>query len=357
MNKSKKHILVIICSVILILLAVIGTVVLIQQNNTQPSNDIVETEPSLPDETLSESLTETPDNTEVATDNTESTSVTEKATEKETEKPTEKPTQEAPTQEVETIDPSTLLRHAPNMYIEWMSSGLEYDAITIDWRCTEDTPCTYWAVHNWNAPDTMGGYAGFQTLEDGKHLILLSLWDLPDGTRPTVEFALNGKYGDFGGEGEGKQVYTEYDWKVNTWYTMKIEQEYKLGKTYFTQYVKEGDGAWLKTACISYPEKYDNFSGSHLFQEDFGFTNQRRSCEVRNAGGKIAGTREWEMWKECLISNSFYPEDGEYGVVQGISNVNFDCDYKNNGISIWIQSGGYDDTPRGKEYPSYEYLK
>ena len=38
----------------------------------------------------------------------------------------------------EKINPSTLLRHAPNMYIDWFTEGNDYDAITIDWRCTED---------------------------------------------------------------------------------------------------------------------------------------------------------------------------------------------------------------------------
>jgi hypothetical protein len=205
----------------------------------------------------------------------------------------------------------------------------------------------------------MGGYAGFQTRYDGEHVILLSLWDLPDGTRPTVEYTYSSdeQHGDFGGEGEGKQVFTKYNWKPNTWYSMKITREYKNGKTYFTQFVREGKGSWLKTASISYPVEYAPFITSSLFQEDFGTTNLRRSCEVKNAGGRICGTNQWEMWSECSISNSYYPESGPYGEVEGVWDIDYDCDYKVKGDTVWVQSGGYDDTPLGKQYPVYIVLK
>lgn len=241
-------------------------------------------------------------------------------------------------------DYSHLLRHAPNMYINWCHEETEYDAVTIDWKCTEDAWGTYWAVHNWT-----NGYAGFQNILNS-HVLIFSLWDLEDGTRPTVEFSLSDTYGDFGGEGEGKKVYTEYDWKVNTWYSMKIDRVYENGKTYFSQYIKEEDGEWLKTATISYPVKHD-LSITYVFQEDFLFNNTRRSCEVKNAGGLVAGTKKWVDWNECYISNSFFPTaeaTWESGVME---NVSFNCDYEFDGKSIWIQSGGYDDTPNNKSYP------
>lgn len=65
------------------------------------------------------------------------------------------------------------------MYVDWVADN-EYDAICVDWYCEEDAENTYWAVHNWNS-----GYAGFQN-KDGKHVILLSLWDLDDGTKKVI---------------------------------------------------------------------------------------------------------------------------------------------------------------------------
>ena len=55
------------------------------------------------------------------------------------------------------VFPSRLLRHAPNIYVQWLSENGEFDAVTIDWKCTEDAWSTYWAVHQWSY-----GYAGFQ---------------------------------------------------------------------------------------------------------------------------------------------------------------------------------------------------
>ncbi|MBO5332853.1 MAG: DUF3472 domain-containing protein [Clostridia bacterium] len=246
--------------------------------------------------------------------------------------------------------PSLLLRHAPNMYIQWISENSQFDAVTIDWKCTEDAWDTYWAVHNWSY-----GYAGFQNFL-GKHVLLLSLWDMEDGTRPTVEYSYDGYHGDFGGEGEGKHVYTNYDWKVNTWYSMKIERTYENDKTYFTQYIREENGEWLKTASISYPIEAHWLEATHVFQEDFTFNNRSRSCEVRNAGGLIANTDIWETWTECEITNSFFPTDDATWENGAMENISFDCEYKNNGESIWIQAGGYDDTPNDKTYPARETI-
>ncbi|MBR5247189.1 MAG: DUF3472 domain-containing protein [Clostridia bacterium] len=247
--------------------------------------------------------------------------------------------------------PSLLLRHAPNMYVQWLSESTYFDAVTIDWKCTEDAWGTYWAVHNWAY-----GYAGFQNFL-GKHVLLLSLWDLPDGTRPTIEFTLDGHHGDFGGEGEGKQVYTAFDWKVDTWYSMKIERHYENEKTYFSQFIKEENGEWIKTASISYPIEAHLIDTTYVFQEDFAFNNRRRSCEIKNAGGLIANADEWEMWKECEITNSFFPNSEATWENGAMENISFDCDYENKGESIWIESGGYDDTPNNKTYPAKEILK
>ncbi len=248
------------------------------------------------------------------------------------------------------IFPSRLLRHAPNIYIQWLSENSEFDAVTIDWKCTEDAWGTYWAVHQWSY-----GYAGFQNFL-GKHVLLLSLWDLSDGTRPTIEYTTGGHHGDFGGEGEGKQVYTLFDWKVNTWYSMKIERLFQNDKTYFTQYIKEENGDWIKTASISYPTDVQLFEATSFFQEDFAFNNQRRSCEVKNAGGLIANTGTWDYWKSGEITNSFFPTSDATWGNGAMENISFDCTYKNRGDSIWIQAGGYDDTPSNITFPTTETL-
>ena len=284
------------------------------------------------------------------------TTTTERSKKSKKETTTEESTEEVTNEEEEDIDTlfpdlSHLARHAPNMYIEWVDDGSMYNAVTIDWKCTEDAWGTYWAVHNWSY-----GYAGFQNVL-GQHVLLLSLWDLDDGTRPAIEYTTSDFHGDFGGEGEGKQVYTHYDWKVDTWYSMKIEQHYSDGKTYFTQYIKEEDGEWLKTASISYPKKVSFLHVTSLFQEDFSFNNLSRSCEVKNAGGWVSGTNKWVQWTNANVTNSFFPDNEatwENGVME---NISFNCDYRCDGTTIWVESGGYDLTPKDKSFPAYVTIK
>lgn len=245
-----------------------------------------------------------------------------------------------------------LVRHAPNMYIEWSSeSENAYDAYSADWCCTEDAVCTYWAVQSWDY-----GYSGFQNVL-GKHLLIFSLWNLDDGTQPTIEFSTDYHQGDFGGEGEGKQVYTDFNWKVGTWYSMKVEMKITDGKTIFSQFIREAEGEWTKTASISYPKEMDPLNTCYFFQEDFTFNNAKRSCKVKNATARIFGTDEWESWKTFTISNSFFPESDstwEDGVME---NINFDCDWKITDEYIWVESGGYGDSPRCEELPANGSLK
>lgn len=244
----------------------------------------------------------------------------------------------------ETTKDSNSPRHAPNMYVDWITTN-KYDVISVDWYCDEDAYNTYWAVHNWN-----NGYAGFQN-KDGNHVLLLSLWDLDDGTNPTIEYVLDGQNGNFGGEGTGKQVFTNYDWQVGKWYSMCIQVNSDNNKSYYTQYIKEENGNWLKTAVISYPITGNKFHGSSMFQEDFTFNNLMRSCRLRNGCGRIYGTDDWESWNKCKISNSFFPTDDatwENGVQ---NNIDFNCDWENYSNYVWVQSGGEGFESNGKQIP------
>ncbi len=239
------------------------------------------------------------------------------------------------------------LRHAPNVYVQWLSSSdytSSYDAFVVDWMCTETAEGTYWAVHNWD-----GGYAGFQD-RGYDHVILMSLWNLPDGTEPEVEYYSDPfDYGDFSHEGSGAYVFTPYDWEVGVWYSMKIEITYEDDKTIFTQYVREDGGEWLRTAALSYPTYVEVTWPTHVFQEDYNFNDLPRSCKLRNASGRFANTNKWEDWNEFTISSSYYPYDED--PENGVSDVDFGCDYKIYDDAVEIFSGGRGDKPNGKEMP------
>ena len=236
-------------------------------------------------------------------------------------------------------------RHAPNMYINW-ASNQSFDAVDVDWLCDQDATNTYWAVHNWS-----NGYAGFQN-KDGKHVLLLSLWDLPDGTSPQIEYVSDGKNGGFGGEGTGKQVFTNYNWQVGKWYSMRVQIDKIDNKVIYSQWIKEENGDWLKTAAISYPNHEFRFNGVSMFQEDFTFNNEMRSCKMRNARGKVYGSDNWEFLSRCEITNSFFPTDEatwENGVLE---NITYNCDWDANDEYVWVQSGGQGFADNGKTIPA-----
>ena len=239
--------------------------------------------------------------------------------------------------------------HAPNMWVHWMDYSEEpsvYDAYTIDWRCIDNADETYWAVHCWDF-----GYAGFQLDLSGNKVLLMSLWDLDDGTKPVVEyFSSDYNYGDFTHEGSGAYVFTPYEWEVGTWYSMKVEISYANDSTYLTQYIKEENAEWQKTACISYPVYYEFHSPPASFQEDYCPNNLKRSCEIRNAGGRIMDTQQWKQWDACDIVTSYYPDFGA-NPDNFLDNISFDCNYEVNDSTIKLISGGSGFEPNDKTYP------
>ena len=236
-------------------------------------------------------------------------------------------------------------RHAPNIYVDWSGNGT-YDIISVDWCCVKEAKNTYWAVHNWP-----GGYAGFQNA-DGSHVLLMSVWDGDDGGKPTIEYVLGGKNGDFGGEGTGKQVFTNYNWKVGTWYTMQIRAvvDEKNNVTHFEQWIRERGGAWLKTAVISYPA-VRRFNGTSMFMEDYTFSNHERSCKLNNAYGRGATDAQWHPFNNYHISGTYFATDETtWETVQW--NMDFDCGWAKGQDGLFITSGGHDLTSCGVSLPA-----
>lgn len=241
---------------------------------------------------------------------------------------------------------------APNMYVNWDYSG-NYDLIMVDWYCEKSVSGTYWAVHNWS-----GGYAGFQCAED-KHNILLSIWN--DGELlPEIEYVSamgDMKNLDFGGEGEGKHIFTNYPWEVGKWYTMCIGTKTMNGKTYYAQWIREENSdEWFLTAIISFPKPNRMLNSGSMFQEDFAFNgNEMRRCRLRNAYGRYAGTNNWCSWAKNKITNAYFPyKETTWDDVQWNVTVNCNWGVGSNNSYVWVQSGG--DTPdNGKKAPPITY--
>lgn len=234
-------------------------------------------------------------------------------------------------------------RSAPNIYVDWTLNG-SCDVLSVDWYCEVAGANTYWAVHNWDA-----GYAGFQVV-DGKHVLLMSLWDLEDGTRPRIEYSLDGRNGDFDGEGTGKQVFTNYNWEVGKWYTMRIQVYTENDRSYYEQWICEEGGPWCKTAVVSYPVPGRTFANDAMFQEDFTFNNVLRTCRLRNAYGRRSGTGKWDPLNNFQISNNYFPTDPPTWD-NVLWNIDYNCDWGMEDGYVRLSTGGGDFTSIGKAPP------
>ena len=233
--------------------------------------------------------------------------------------------------------------------LAWVHNDTELsDIIQVDFKCTKEAVHSYYAVHSWF--DEMG-YAGFQIMEDGSHILIMSIWDNGD-LKPTIEYAPYSRDADkFDGEGTGNHVLSDYDWTANKWYTMRIQAVTSGDKTIYEQWIRPEDGSWEKICAISYPQAGRGFTNNAPFLEDFyPFSNERRSMELRNMSSRNAETGEWST------KLSYYIENYADNTLQK-ENVNYDCKAEaKNDSTLYMEIGG-----RGyekvTEMPKYVYLK
>lgn len=229
---------------------------------------------------------------------------------------------------------------SPNMFVTYPTSG-EYDLVMVNWYCETDALNTYWAVHQFST-DTVDGYAGFQN-SGNDHILMFSIWD--HGTNyPVVEYVSDKTRLDnlnFGNEGTGKHIVTDFDWEVGKWYTMCIGTKTVSGKTYYAQWIAEkGNSNWFLCGVISYPVSNRYIGSDLMFQEDFTFNNLTKKCRLQNAFGHYKVTNTWHKWNTYVISNNFYRYKETTSPVE---NFKYDCDHGKVGTEyIYIQSGGED---------------
>ena len=206
------------------------------------------------------------------------------------------------------------------------------DIIQVDFKCIQEAPSTYYAVHCWYEEN---GYAGFQILDDGTHVVIMSMWD-NGPLKPTIEYAPYSRVAQaFDGEGTGKQVISNYDWTKLSWYTMRIQAITSGSKTVYEQWIRPENGTWEKICAISFPKAGCGFNYDCAFLEDFWpFTNLRRSMQLRNASARMASSGKWKTNKNYdirnYIDNSLTKE-----------NVNFNCKAQAaNDSALFMQIGG-----------------
>ncbi len=205
---------------------------------------------------------------------------------------------------------SSLAAGAPYMVatvLNW--TGMRYDIIEGQFKCVDQTPSTYYAIHNWfngdgslEDTDEGSGYAGFQYTTDSRTVTIMSIWDTSRGHAEVV-YAPEGSVAQpFGGEGVGIQIIAPYDWKLGVWYTMRIQAYTADGKTYYEQWVKPENGAWSKQAVISYSTPNMGFMWDCFFLEDWMGNGSLRSCQLRRYYARRVSDQNWQSLTEYQVS-------------------------------------------------------
>lgn len=146
-----------------------------------------------------------------------------------------------------------------------------YNEVTV----RESAPGTYFMVCGWGK-----GYFGIQELDQGKKVVLFSVWDPGDQNDPNkvqedVQVKLLHKdeqvrVGRFGNEGTGGQSFFDYSWKVGETYrclvTAKaVGQRSEYAGYFFVPETKK----WKHLVTFSTPTGGELLRGHYSFVEDF----------------------------------------------------------------------------------------
>lgn len=209
-----------------------------------------------------------------------------------------------------------------------------YTEYAVDF-CADHLPRgTYCCLGNWSMdyssvereygklqtdPNGIHAYAGFQSLEDGRRVSILSFWDVfykdSRGQTRTIRAkrtypAATDRSEAFGGEGTGAHCLVPYPWQAGRWYRMylRCRTDPTTGNTLVEQYVCD-----LETNKENYTLlcRYDVgvrdacFKGPmYVFLENFipRYAGDVRSLQVRAPQYRDAATRRWHRLTAGLFT-------------------------------------------------------
>ena len=173
----------------------------------------------------------------------------------------------------------------------------------------------------------VAGYAGFQSLEDGRRAAIMSFWDVTctDASgkttvlRPKVIYP-KGAGEEFGGEGTGAKCIVDYEWEAGHWYSMCLRTGVNkaTGNTTIEQWVMDVETEKWTHLCTYDMGTVDVcFKGNiAVFLENFlnQYSGEVRSLEFRRAA--IIGVDGKTYWlkKGSFSADYDYPGSYHYAV-------------------------------------------
>ncbi len=175
------------------------------------------------------------------------------------------------------VMPATLAasdqRACRSVHLQYATPGAIafYNEVTIE----QSAPGTYFCVCGFRR-----GYFGLQELDEGKKVLIFSVWDDHDGNDPNavpeeqrVEVLHQGegvRIGRFGNEGTGGQSFLDFDWQVGETYRFLLTAELLEERTAYTAwFFRPEEGEWFRMATFTTFAHEYGLRGLYSFVEDF----------------------------------------------------------------------------------------
>lgn len=221
--------------------------------------------------------------------------------------------------------------------------GVRYTEYSVEFRAGHLPKGTYYCLANWRMDAAwlkkkyvsfrteyphVGAYAGFQRIEDGRTVSIMSFWDTycTDASGKEIELRAKLLYpeqvigGDrFGGEGTGMRATAPYAWEAGRWYRMHL----RCIPTDRDTTIVEQWCCDLETNENKLLSRYELPVADSAFMGDMAvflenylpkYSGEIRSLEVKNAFYRIKETGQWRSFDQiCLDARAGIPEfEGSY---------------------------------------------
>lgn len=174
------------------------------------------------------------------------------------------------------------------------------------WMDVSALEARYASVYN-DYTGTPGGYCGFQSLGDGSHVFIMTVWSTFCQDRsgnvtvftPKVIYPEGqGKQNNSDAEGSFTQCILPYDWKAGRDYRFLLQATTSdlTGNTVFTVFVCDLQrGEWAMMASFDTGVADVWISSLGCFLEDFltEYAGEVRSMELRNVRAHPTGSLQW----------------------------------------------------------------
>lgn len=197
-----------------------------------------------------------------------------------------------------------------------------YDTFMIDFQGVQTPSYTYWALCNWgmdlskfkqshSGVNGGGAYAGLQANEPGRRSAIMSFWEVSyDGgqiQRAKMVYP-NGETNSFGGEGEGSNYITDYNWQTNNWYRMLLHawDNPETNTTYMAQWFLDlSTNEWRLISVFDTKLPSSGMTGGFSqFQENYVGTTAKeiREFNFKNMYVRKKSNQLWYSLNTTVLS-------------------------------------------------------